>query len=88
MWSGGQASYIIDLYLVGELIVTRFSDDPAVALPGLQPARYGDVFNEKARAMVGLVLSVPLLETVMGFLLLTLGINGKGMPRNAESVLC
>lgn len=28
--------------------------------------------------MVGLVLSVPLLETIMGFLLLTLGINGKG----------
>lgn len=59
-------------------LAARFSDDPAIALPQLDPAQYGDAFNDRARAMVGLVLSVPILETVLGFVLLALGINGKG----------
>lgn len=59
-------------------LAARFSHDPAIALSHLNPSQYGDVFTERARAMVGLVLSVPILETVMGFLLLALGINGKG----------
>lgn len=66
----------------------RFSQDTRIVLSHLNPSQYGDVFTDKARAMIGYVLAVPILETVMGFLLLAPGIGGKGGPVVLTVVWC
>lgn len=48
----------------------RFSTHPSIALPGLQPHEYGNVFFETAKEMLGSMLAVPLRETIVALLLL------------------
>lgn len=51
-------------------IAARFSDHPAIALPGLEPWAYGNVFVNRAKALLGSMLAVPSRNTVAAFILL------------------
>lgn len=53
-----------------KLILIRFSNHPAIALPGLEPYAYGNVFYERAKALLGSMLGLPRRETVAAFVLL------------------
>ena len=48
----------------------RFSTDARVTDSGLDPQAYGDVYFERASAMLGSVVRLPLRETVMGCVLM------------------
>jgi hypothetical protein len=54
----------------GELI-PRFSSHPSIALPGLQPHAYGNVFNDRAKVLLGSMLGVPSRETIIAFVLMS-----------------
>jgi hypothetical protein len=54
----------------GELIA-RFSSHPSIALPGLQPHAYGNVFNDRAKVLLGSMLGVPSRETIIAFVLMS-----------------
>ena len=51
-------------------LTRRFSQEPRVALPHIKPEAYGDVFYERANTMLGNVFRLPLIETVIGCVLL------------------
>ncbi|ORY29983.1 fungal-specific transcription factor domain-domain-containing protein [Naematelia encephala] len=51
-------------------IAARFSTHPAIALPNLEPHAYGNVFHNRAKALLGAMLAVPSRETVQAFILL------------------
>ncbi|KAL7424239.1 hypothetical protein Q5752_001825 [Cryptotrichosporon argae] len=51
-------------------IAARFSTHPAIALPDLKPYDYGNVFYQRAKALLGSMLAVPNRETVAAFILL------------------
>jgi hypothetical protein len=54
----------------GELI-PRFSSHPSIALTGLQPHAYGNVFNDRAKVLLGSMLGVPSRETIIAFVLMS-----------------
>ena len=51
-------------------ISARFSNDPRIAQSRSEPSTFGDVYYERAHAMLGNVVKIPLRETVVGFTLL------------------
>ena len=51
-------------------IAARFSTHPAIALPDLQPHEYGAAFTNRAKDLLGSMLSVPSRETVTALVLL------------------
>lgn len=53
-----------------QCVDNRFSTHPSIALPGLQPHEYGNVFFETAKEMLGSMLAVPLRDTIVALLLL------------------
>ncbi|ORY26761.1 fungal-specific transcription factor domain-domain-containing protein [Naematelia encephala] len=59
-------------------VSARFSSDPRIALPGLRPYQYGDVFKTRAMPLVGMMMAIPSYETVLAFLFLALSGLGGG----------
>lgn len=51
-------------------LIARFSSHPAIALPSLEPWAYGNVFYNRAKALLGSMLSVPSREAIAGFVML------------------
>jgi hypothetical protein len=49
----------------------RFSSHPSIAVPGLQPHAYGNVFNDRAKVLLGSMLGVPSRETIIAFVLMS-----------------
>lgn len=49
---------------------SSFSTHPAIALPGLEPHAYGNIFCSRAKALLGSMLAVPSRDTVVAFILL------------------
>lgn len=62
-------------------MLRRFSTHPAIAVPHLQPHAYGDVFNNRARVLLGSMLGVPSRETITAFVLLSHVSFANGMSR-------
>jgi hypothetical protein len=49
----------------------RFSTHPAIAVPHLQPHAYGNIFNDRAKVLLGSMLGVPSRETIIAFILMS-----------------
>jgi hypothetical protein len=52
-------------------LIARFSSHPSIAVPGLQPHAYGNVFNDRAKVLLGSMLGVPSRETIIAFVLMS-----------------
>jgi hypothetical protein len=52
-------------------LIVRFSSHPSIALPGIQPHAYGNVFNDRAKVLLGSMLGVPSRETIIAFVLMS-----------------
>jgi hypothetical protein len=68
---GSQLGQLIATLRVERLLIGRFSTHPAIAAPHLQPHAYGNIFNDRAKVLLGSMLGVPSRETIVAFILMS-----------------